>query len=116
MSVFAGVDAQWFLEQTAKEALDSASSRPVPPGEVLVVVRWANRRAPAIVQWAHRSLSESRVPTLYPDTDRLKPTNPQTSIPSRMSLAAHCIRAYAVAHPGERAAATRSQPSLSLVP
>jgi len=55
MSVFAGVDAQWFLEQTAKEALDSAASRPVPPGEVLVVVRWANRRAPAIVQWASLS-------------------------------------------------------------
>ena len=50
MSVFAGVDAQWFLEQTAREALDSAPSRPVPPGEVLVVVRWANAHAPGNIR------------------------------------------------------------------
>lgn len=45
MSIFAGVDAEWFMEQTAAEALDSAPVRPISPGEVIVCARWANPHA-----------------------------------------------------------------------
>lgn len=60
MSVFAGIDAEWYIEQTAKEALDSAPPRPVPPGEVILVVRWANAHTPGNIRSEFHALLTGR--------------------------------------------------------
>jgi len=43
MSVFAGVDATWFLEKTCEEALDTKPMHATLQGEVMVCVRWVNQ-------------------------------------------------------------------------
>lgn len=60
MSVFAGIDAQWYLEKTSSEALDSAPTRQPPPGEVMIVVRWANRHAPGNIRSEFHALAAGR--------------------------------------------------------
>lgn len=60
MSAFAGVDAEWFLEQTAPESLDSAPLRPISPGEVMVCVRWANPHAKGNIRSEFHTLATGR--------------------------------------------------------